>query len=44
MLNEVDDVSNDNLEAVSAYSQRLLKDALPYHQAERIALEQFGVV
>ncbi|NOS73075.1 MAG: hypothetical protein HOP36_00760 [Methyloglobulus sp.] len=35
---------NDDLEATSDYSQRLLNETLPHQQAGRIALEQFGAV
>ena len=41
---EVDEISDEDLEAVADYHARLLNDTLPHKQAERIAAEQFGVV
>ena len=41
---EVDEISDDDLEAASDYYERLLNDTLPQKQAEKIALEQYGVV
>lgn len=41
---EVDAISDDDLEAVVDYHERLLSETLPHKQAERIANEQFGVV
>jgi len=43
-LEEVDQISDDDLEAASDYYERLLNDTLPQKQAEKIALEQYGVV
>ena len=40
---EVDQISDDDLEAASDYYERLLNNTLPQHQAKQIALEQFGV-
>ena len=41
---EVDEISNEDLEATSDYYQRILDETLPHKQAERIASEQYGVV
>ena len=41
---EVDEISNEDLEATSGYYQRILDETLPHKQAERIASEQYGVV
>ena len=44
MLNETDEVLDDDLQAVADYYDALLNDMLPQKQAEKIALEQYGVV
>lgn len=44
MLNEADEVLDEDLQASADYYDNLLNDTLPQKQAERIALEQFGVV
>ena len=41
---EVDEISNEDLETTSDYYQRILDETLPHKQAERIASEQYGVV
>lgn len=44
MLNEADEFLDEDLQASADYYDNLLNDTLPQKQAERIALEQFGVV
>ncbi|MDP3331849.1 MAG: hypothetical protein Q8S55_07630 [Methylococcaceae bacterium] len=44
MLNEADEVLDEDLDAAVDYYESLLNNTLPQKQAERIALEQFGVV
>lgn len=44
MLNEADEVSAEDLDAAADYYDGILNNTLPQKQAERIALEQFGVV
>jgi hypothetical protein len=44
MLNEADEFLDEDIQASADYYDNLLNDTLPQKQAERIALEQFGVV
>jgi hypothetical protein len=44
VLNEADEVSAEDLDAAADYYDGILNNTLPQKQAERIALEQFGVV
>lgn len=41
---EVDEISDEDLEATTDYYQCILNEALPHKQAERIASEHYGVV
>ncbi|NOS75355.1 MAG: hypothetical protein HOP36_12640 [Methyloglobulus sp.] len=43
-MNEADEVLDEDLDAAVDYYESLLNNTLPQKQAERIALEQFGVV
>ena len=44
MLIEADEVSAEELESAADYYDAILNDILPQKQAEKIALEQYGVV
>ena len=44
MLTEADEVSAEELESAADYYDAILNDILPQKQAEKIALEQYGVV
>ena len=41
---EVDEISDEDLEATADYYQCILNETLPHKQAERIASEHYGVV
>jgi hypothetical protein len=41
---EVDEISDEDLEASADYYQRILNETLPHKQAERIASKQYGVI
>ena len=41
---EVDEISDEDLEATAKYYQCILNETLPHKQAERIASQQYGVV
>ncbi len=44
MSAEAHGVLDEDLESAAAYYDSLLNDTLPQHQAEQMALQQFGVV
>ena len=41
---EVDEISDEDLEATADYYRRILNETLPHKQAERIASEHYDVV
>jgi hypothetical protein len=43
-FDEVDEISNEDLEATADYYRRILNETLPHKQAERIASEHYDVV